>query len=214
MRRIVPFLCVPVLASGLFWQFPLFRIVPLDELERGQYETAFNAADFTASFWSERLMPSLDQAADAAVVLKALRETPDAARDKFGRKVGVSRARLFLLRGSGTIVSVDKKGVGVSLDHNGSEPDVVLHTGLVFGNLARDATGLLDASHFSQSQDFNDISTALNRVIEERVIPVLTAQSKIGRRIQFVGCAQVPDGATDPRPLMIIPLEVHVEQPQ
>ena len=211
MKRIAVVLCILGLAGVLFWLFPLFHVVRLDEARAEEQQSRFNAAKFAEAFWDERLLPALDEAADAGAVLTAIRDNPQAAREQFGRKVGVSRTRFFVLRGSGRIVSVDEKAIGVALDQNGREPDVVLPIGLLFGNTARDATGLLDAGDFPHSQNFNDISTELNRIIEERVVPKLRKQSKVGRRIEFAGCAEVSDEVTDPRPLSIISLKVDVE---
>jgi predicted lipoprotein len=127
----------------------------------------------------------------------------------------MGRKRLLQLRGAGRIVSVEKTGVGVMLDDSdGAGPDVVLHTGLLFGNVARDASGLLDAAEFPHSQDFNGVSTELNRIIEQRVLQPLAQQAKIGGQIEFVGCAELSDTKSDPRPLTVIPLQVNLEPPR
>ena len=92
-----------------------------------------------------------------------------------------------------------------------SQPDVVLRAGLLFGNAARDATGLLDSSDFENSQQFNDISAELNRHIELHVIPILKEKAVVGRQVRFVGCAEVPDSADTVRPLTLIPLVVSID---
>ena len=42
------------------------------DLKTRKHESAFNAADFAKTFWSEQLIPSLNQAPDAATVLADL----------------------------------------------------------------------------------------------------------------------------------------------
>ena len=49
----------------------------------------------------------------------------------------LGRAYFYFLRGSGTIVSVDEKRVGVAIEAGRSEPDLVFVTGLLFGNAVR-----------------------------------------------------------------------------
>jgi predicted lipoprotein len=200
-----------VAAVGVLWLFPLFHIVRTDELQAARQLTAFDASTFAQSFWTERLTPSLAEAADAAELLAAFRQNAQLAREKFGRKVGVGRKRLFMLRGSGTISGVDATGVRVSIHNEGAEPDVLLRTGLLFGNTIRDASGLLDASDFANSQHFNDISTELNRIVEASVITKLKEQAAPGRKIQFLGCAELADGAGDVLPLKVIPLDVQID---
>jgi predicted lipoprotein len=210
MKRIAVMFALLIAAVGVLWLFPLFHIVRTDELQAARQRTAFDASTFAQSFWTERLTPSLAEAADAAELVAAFRQDPQLAREKFGRKVGVGRTRLFVLRGSGTISAVEAKGVQVSLQNEG-EPDIQLRTGLLFGNTIRDASGLLDASDFANSQHFNNISTELNRIVEASVITKLKEQAAPGRKIQFVGCAELADGAGEVLPLRVIPLDVQID---
>jgi predicted lipoprotein len=211
MKRVVVFLFVVALASGVFWKFPLFHIVRSAEREISRSDTAFDAVAFAESFWKEKLIPSLHddpEVPDAASLMGALRENPKAARRQFGRKVGISRTRLFILRGSGVVVSADRNGIGIALQSRASAADIVLHAGPVFGNIVRDVSGMLDPSDFANSQHFNDISTGLNRIVEARVIPRVKQLATSGQKIAFVGCAEVPDDWRIDQPLKVIPLEV------
>ena len=47
-----------------------------------------------------------------------------------------------------------------------AKPEVIIQTGNIFGNAARDATGLLDVNIFANSRDFNDIASEINRRID------------------------------------------------
>jgi predicted lipoprotein len=105
---------------------------------------------------------------------------------------------------------MDKEGVGIGLS-SAKQADVVLQTGLLFGNTVRDATGLLDASKFPDSRQFNEVSTVLNHIVEAEIISTLKQNAKAGRHISFAGCAEIPDQSKLPRPLILIPLQVHVD---
>ena len=212
MKRTWVILCCLLFLGCLFWCCPLFHVVRIDQFNNSLDESAFKAADFAKTFWSERLTPSLKQAPDAATLLADLRANSEAARAKFGRKVGVSRTRLIVLRGTGTIVTIDKKGVGIALHSDTKEADVVLQTGLLFGNTVRDATGLLNASNYPDSRQFNEISTELNRIIEASVVPILKEKAIVGRQIHFAGCTEIADEGELVKPLKIIPLDVRVDQ--
>jgi predicted lipoprotein len=211
MKRAAVILSLLIAACAVVWKFPLFHVVRLDEAQATARATAFNAADFVTKFWNDRLLPSLDDAPDAENVLAAIDRDRSSALKSFGRKMGVGRTTLLVIHGTGTVVSNDKKGVTVSLKRSGKNPDVVLHTGMLFGNVARDATGLLKASDFENSQQFNEISTELNRHIETQVIPILKEQAKAGRQVRFVGCAEVPDNVKQARPLSVIPLVISID---
>lgn len=193
------------------WLVPPFRIVPLEQARSERQQAVFNAAEFAKSFWTNRLVVSLDQAVDASEVLKALADDPKPARDQFGRRVGMGGTYFFFLHGIGTVVSMQSKGVGVSVHGPEGQADVLLPTGLIFGNAVRDGTGLLDVSDFPNSQNFNQLSTELNRMVETQVIPKLTEETEVGRQVEFVGCAEVSEEGGNVIPLTVIPVFVKVD---
>src|SRR5262245_56966248 len=134
MKRFAVIFGALVVFVALCWFFPLFHIVPLQKAQAEKQQTEFSAAEFAKTFWNERLMKSLDKAADAAKVIAAIKESPKKAHEQFGRSVGLSESYYFFLRGNGRIISTNNKGVSISLQDSGNEPDVVLLTGLLFGN--------------------------------------------------------------------------------
>ncbi len=193
------------------WLMPPFRIVPLKLAEASKAQAAFDPAEFAASFWKERLEPALGQASEAGAVLDALSKDPKSAATNYGRTLGMSDAVYYLVRGTGAVVAVEEKGVALSLKGPGHAPDLVLKTGLVFGNAVRDVTGLLRPGEFPNSQDFNAISTELNRIVEARVIPVLKTNAAVGRRLRFVAAGETEAETEIDRPLKVVPLKADFE---
>ena len=86
-----------------------------------------------------------------------------------------------------------------------------MESGILFGNTVRDGTGLLDVNEFQNTQDFNAISTELNRRIEADVLPTLREIATSGTEIEFSGCAQVSDESTDLNPLRVVPFFVEAK---
>jgi predicted lipoprotein len=210
MNRLALILALTALAAGAVWRFPLFRVVPLEQINDARRAAAFDAPTFAKEFWTTRLPTVFDQASDAATVVAALRDDLAQAREKYGRQVGVSRTAYYVLRGSGTIASVDKQGVRVSLAGNAPSPEILLVTGPVFGNAVRDATGLLPTRDFPNSQHFNELASELNRLAEQGPIRVLKERAKPGAAVTFIGCSAVTTAA-DIAPLKIIPVDVTIE---
>jgi predicted lipoprotein len=211
MNRATITIAVLLAAGVLSWFFPLFRVVSRSSVQAAQAEGKFNAAAFVDELWTNKLPPTFADAHDVAAVVAALRENPQQAKTEFGRTVGLGRSTLFFVQGQGTIISVDAKAVGISFTTNAKTSDVSLPTGLLFGNTVRDATGLVDGNEFPNSQQFNEISTHLNRKIEETVLPNLKSQAKVGNKIRFVGCSEVTNLPRDVSPLKVIPLQVRFE---
>lgn len=211
MKRHLPWLIALILVGGLCWVFPPFRLHSLKAVRKAQASQQFNAADFVGRFWGEKLLPATEKAAEATQVLAVLANGPAKVREQFGRTVGVSSSYFLFVRGAGRVVSASDDSIGLALKSEGDTADIVVLLGLVFGNAVRDGTGLLDSSSYPNAQEFNDISAALNSIVETNVLPQLRQMAKVGNRIQFAGCVEVADEEADLKPLTLVPITVKPE---
>ncbi len=116
----------------------------------------------------------------------------------------------YFLRGDGKVVSISDDAVSLAVSNGSTNAEVAIQTGLVFGDAIRDGTGLLNVNDYPDSQNFNDISAALDNIAYTNVIPTLTRQAKIGSTVSFAGCAEVDDESTDLKPLKLIPIQAQV----
>ena len=208
-RKVFAGVAVLSMAAAM-WRFPLVRVSRLDSPDRAGVAVDFDAVAYAQALWDDRLLTVIGEAPDAEAVLAALRTSPAKACSEFGRTVGVNRSCLYALQGRGTIVSVDRNSVGVSLT-TASAPDVSISTGLIFGNAVRDAAGLVEASDFADSREFNALSEQLNRLVETRVIVEFKKHAAVGQRIQFAGCAEVKRSWSADTPLAIIPVRIEID---
>ena len=210
MRAVRWFIAITIIAS-VCWLFPLFHVVPLKTAAAEKATEKFDATSFAENFWTEKLLPAAHKAVGADVLLTAIQKNSANAKTNFSRSVGLSDSYFYFLRGDGKIISVSDDAMAIAVTENSTNADVALQTGLVFGDAIRDGTGLLNASDYPNSQDFNDISAALNHIVETRVLPKLHEQAKVGAKISFAGCAEVDDESTDLKPLKVIPIQTKIE---
>jgi len=203
--RVIRRLLAVLVLGAVLWLFPPFHIIRLKSrpVER---PATFDPAAFAADFWQSTLPPACGRAPQLADLLQLLNRDPGAARKRFGHSPGLGSTTLFLVQGSGRVNAVDEKEIGVELTPV-ANVKLALVTGLIFGNAVRDGTGLLDPSAFSNSQQFNDISTELNRLVETKVLPDLRQHAAAGKEIRFAGCFELEDGPL-PQALQIIPIKV------
>lgn len=203
--------CIAMLTlAGLCWLFPLFKVVPLDRAAKEKAAATFNPTEFAAKFWNEQLLRSLDNAVKTEVLLPAIQANPAEAKRRFSRSVGVSESYTYFVSGKGRVLALSEDEIAVAVTEGATDAEVSLQVGLLFGNAVRDGTGLLNVSDYPNSQDFNGLSEALNRLIEERVQPPLRAQAKVGAVVRFVGIAEVNDETTDLKPLQVVPIHAEV----
>lgn len=209
--RVVRWFITAVVIAGVCWLFPLFHVVPLNTVKAEQTAAKFDATQFAETFWTNQLQPAAEKAVGAKTLLPAIESDPPAAKKKWSRSVGLSENYFYFLSGSGRVVAVSDDGISLAVTDSGTNAEVLLQTGLIFGDAIRDGTGLLDPSAYPNSQDFNDISAALDHIVEMRVLPDLKREAKVGMMISFAGCAEVDDEATDIRPLKVIPIQAKVQ---
>ena len=154
------------------------------------------------------MIPGAAQAVDATELLAAVQQDRQAARRTYGRSVGLGGGYYYFIAGTGRVVSVEKNSVGLSLSNGQTQVQVSLETGNIFGNAVRDGTGLLNVNDFPNSQDFNALSSEINRRIEQQVLPALRKAAAVGATVRFAGCAEIVDEDTDLHPLRIVPFIV------
>ena len=210
MRAVRWFIAIVVIAF-VFWLFPLLHVVTMKTAVAEKAAVTFNATKFAEMFWTNQLPSALEKTVPAEILLPAIQSGAAAAKKKFYRSVGLSEGYFYFLRGEGKILSVSDDEVSIAVTDGSTNAEVSLQTGLVFGNALRDGTGLLSANDYPNSQDFNDISAALNHIVETKVLPKLRALAKVGAKISFVGCAEVDDESTDLKPLKVIPISTKAE---
>ncbi|HWA28065.1 MAG TPA: DUF2291 family protein [Lacunisphaera sp.] len=194
---------IAVALTGALWVFPLWRVLPLAG-SGSVAATVFNPAGFAARFWTETLPSARTKAVDAAVLAVALRRDPAEAARLYAHAVGLGTP-YYHVRGTGRVTAVERNVIVVAPE-GGDGVTLALETGPIFGNTVRDGTALLNVNDFPSLADFNAVSTELNRLVEERVLPELRRQATVGTRLEFAGCAEAADPAASGPLLTLIPL--------
>ncbi len=196
---------------ALLYAFPPFRIMPLKASSGGKDSAgaiAFDAIDFARQFWGSRLQPAAVNAVSLTPLLADLGAHPLLAAKRYGHQVGVDGPAFYFVSGEGRIVAIERGRVVVAIDGaNGAT--VALRRGPVFGNVIRDGTGLIDVNSVPGLAEFNAVSSELNRIVEERVLPLLNNVA-VGSKLRFTGCAEAPETVAEGPLLQIVPVKLEV----
>lgn len=191
--------------------FPLFHIVKIETAKQKKEEGKFNALSFVEKFWTEQLTVTIEKAVDAQTLLNAVKASPADAQKQFSRSLGMGKTYYYFVKGEGRIIAVKPDAITLSLDKSGGKPDIIISTANIYGNTVRDSLGVFNVSDFQSSQEFNQISSELNKRIETAILPDLKQNAKVGVMINFAGCAEILDEKTDLQPLKIVPVKVEIK---
>jgi predicted lipoprotein len=203
----VRWLIAIAICAIICWLFPLFHVVPLKTATADAAAKKFDPTAFAENYWEDKLLPATEKAVSADTLIATIQTNPASAKASYSRSVGLSDSYFYFLDGKGRVVSVTDEAVCIAVTPNSTNAEIALQTGLIFGDAIRDGTGLLNANDYPNSQDFNDISAALNHLVETNVLPELRGLAKAGAMISFAGCAEVDDESNDLHPLKVIPIK-------
>jgi predicted lipoprotein len=181
------------------------HVVPLEATRRQSSDAGFDAAAYVDALWSGPLLETVHHAVDASELLAAFRRDSADTAARFGHRLGLGGASFYFVQGRGKIVAVEDDAIAITLSNENSS-DAIIELGPVFGNAIRDGSGLLDVSDFANAQNFNELSTEINRRVEEQVLPVLQESAAVGREVRFAGGAEVADSAGIPSSLVVVPV--------
>lgn len=184
-------------------------IKKLDEVNAAGREGAgkFDAKSYAQTFWTTKMLPTVSTSAiDLSTLLPLLKTDKEAAFTRYSQGLGIGNIRYFLVKGEGTVTKVDENAVTISLP---SGETVQLATEYIFGNAARDASGLIKITDFETTTDLNNVSAELNEIIRKEVVPPLKAMAKPGNTLQFVGAMELNQAHTHLDALTLIPLTTH-----
>jgi predicted lipoprotein len=180
----------------------------LDEVKASKAATEFNAAQYAQTFWDTKLIPDLNKAVDLNQLTAMLSNDPAKTFDTYSHALGIGNLRYFLVKGKGTITSINEDDISVLLDSD--KQSITLATEYIFGNAVRDATGLININEFNNTMDFNNVSAELNKIIREKVLPPFKQQAKKGNTIEFTGAIELNKEHLDLSKIEVIPAKISV----
>lgn len=201
--------CLPLAGIAVLCIFPPLHFHALDAAssQTPDGKKPLDAPAFVESFWKGQLTKAGSTATDAALLIQAVRKSIPDSQKKYGHSSGLGGAVYFFISGTGKIISAGTNTVSLAIT-GGDNVEIVLQTGNVFGNAVRDGTGLLSASDYPNSREFNDIASELNLRVEKSVLPLLRQKAMAGKVVKFTGCAETSPEDTSVLPLQVIPINV------
>lgn len=163
--------------------------------------------DLATNFWNSKLDDVLQSAIALETFDSLLAVAPRALMQQHGKAVGITSLHCFLVKGSALFGQPGTETLPVVFKGKGRTYHLLMKR--IVGNAARDALGAFNIDDFQNTMDFNAVATALNALIQERVITDGRLSMSAGQMIRFVGAVEV-QAEGGPKEIAIIPLKLEV----
>ena len=171
----------------------------------------FDAKQYVASIWDESVLPHMaDNAADAAELIRGLKEYEAATCEKYGyRAVKENNPFNFSLKGKVKILSVSAESnarAEADLEPYDGTADIVIQVGPIFkGTAIRDFLDFVKFEDFTNQVDFAKLANELNFKVRDDVVKRFDFKNNdyAGMEFEIIGAATYLNG--DPK-LMVTPV--------
>ena len=186
-----------ILVLGLLIWKPPFVIRPLPGTKPGSSATtgapiANAASAFVDPIWDSKIVPAFtEKAVDANELLAAIKENPERAGEKYGRREATNPYN-YLIKGVGQVTAVNTESragtLTVALAKTSPGQSVTIQIGpVVLGTAIRDATGAVNFNQFTNQIDYAGVSKEMNTRAVRDALGGKDPASFNSKQIRFVG---------------------------
>ena len=180
----------------------------LDEYRSSYMLENFDADAYANNVWENYIPLIAQQAPGLTIVMNRLESDPDQAFSEYGKKLGISKTWYFMVKGVGTLESVDDEALWIKVE---DDRHIQLATSFIFGNAVREGSGVVNIDDFINMTDFNNVSVALNKRVKTEIIPILKNNLLPGQQLSFAGVFEFNEDSGSLTDIRIIPVSVTIK---
>src|SRR5690348_5005610 len=103
--KVVQYIIIAIVIGLVAYNSVYFK--KLDEVRASHVAKEFNAAQYAATFWDKKLIPSLNKAIEITKLSTLLSSDPAKVFNDWSHALGIGNLRYFLVSGKGTIESIN-----------------------------------------------------------------------------------------------------------
>jgi predicted lipoprotein len=170
--------------------------------------TKLSPEQFAQNFWTTQFTPYLDSAVEIHVFMQQLKADSKKAITEYSKTQGIGSTANILLKGEGVITAVNDDNVIVSVKSGDNTMNVKLNTGIYFGNAVRDVTGKISMGDFTNTMDYNTVSSTLNKIVQTQIVQPFKTKATKSAILQFVGCAEINIEQINADNIQLLPVQI------
>jgi predicted lipoprotein len=170
----------------------------------------FDAVAYTQQLWKNRMQGKLDSAVELSTLIKEVEANQQTALDKYGNALGIGNYRYVLVKAMVNVTEIKADELQVQYQFENKQIDAVLATEYIYGNAVRDASGLVTVKDFSNTDDLNGISEAMNDKIRKEVLPSFKKAIQKGQKVKLVAAIELNKAFVKWKGLELIPIQLEI----
>ncbi|PWK27539.1 putative lipoprotein DUF2291 [Arcicella aurantiaca] len=177
----------------------------LDEVKKGNGKNTLDAKAYANSFYQDKILPNSNKAIAINELTEKLKSNPEETFKQFAHSLGIGNIRYFLIKATGNVTKINENTIDIEVD---GKPYSVA-TEFIFGNAVRDASGIITMTTFDNTMDFNNVSSELNEIIRNKVVPNLKKKATLGSQISLVGAVELNQKHLKLNEIEVIPVSLN-----
>lgn len=208
MSKIVKYSITIILVVFLAYHSVYFK--KLDEVQASS--TDFKARSYARNYFDSKLLPASNNAVDINQLITLIRTDRNGTFDKYAHALGIGNIRYFLVKGEGEVTAINENDISITVNTDTTKNVYLLATEFVFGNALRDASGKININEFSNTMDFNNVSSEINKIVRTEILPPFRSKVKQGDVVQFAGAIELNQVHLNLNEIEVIPVQLKILQ--
>jgi predicted lipoprotein len=206
LQKIIKYFLIILFLGFLLYNAVYFK--KISEMQVSKTEVVFDAKAYAKAYLLEKIPASKNKAVAIEELLLTINKDTKKAFSNFGHSQNEGDTKYFLVKGTGEISAIDAEYVSIKNTVSGKE--IKLATQYIFGNIARDCSGLISINDFSNTMDLNNVSEEINKLIRTEIVTPFNAKVKKGDVVSFVGGIELSQSKPKTEEIEITPLQLEI----
>ncbi len=206
LQKIIKYFLITLFFGLLIYNGIYFK--KISEMQVSKIAAVFDAKAYAKTYLLEKIPAAKNKAIEISGLLSTLNKDSKKAFKDFSHFQNEGDIKYFFVKGEGKVTAVDEEFITIKNTASGTEIKLAIQ--YIFGNTARDCSGLISIDDFSSTMDLNNVSEEINKLIKAEIVTPFTAKVKEGDVVSFVGGIELSQSEPKTEEIEIIPLQLEI----
>ncbi len=205
LQKIIKYFLILLFFGLLLYNALYFK--KISEMQVSKIETVFDAKAYAKTYLLEKIPAVKKEAVAVSDLISALNKDSKKAFADYSHFQNEGDMKYFFVKGEGKVTAIDEEFVSLKI---ASGIEIKLAIQYIFGNTARDCSGLISIDDFSNTMDLNNVSEEINKLIKSEIVAPFTAKVQKGDSVSFLGGIELSQSNPKTDKLEIVPLQLEI----